>query len=149
MIKNHFEMVGADLMAGAKQGVYFVRPCGRPYVKIGHGSPVYKRIAEVQCGSPERFEILLLIPGGRKLEMAIHLALSGTRLRGEWFCPTPILAELMDELTVCGGSYVETAEEFWARRLLEMRSRIAANRIAAADALIATVLPLSSAGRAA
>jgi hypothetical protein len=143
-------LVGPDLTEGARQGVYFVKPLGRGFIKVGHGSPIANRLRQIQCGSPEPLEVLMLLRGGKKLEGLIHRALAGERYRGEWFNDGAMIRDLMRDMATCGGDFVAEAGAFWDRRQRLFLERLTRNQILAqeADALIATVLPLSRAGRA-
>lgn len=154
-MRRDFALVGPDLMGEARQGVYFVRPVGRRFVKVGHGCPIVSRIADIQCGSPEPLEILLLVPGGRSLERECHRALYGCGYRGEWFRDCEVLRELIGQLSACTGEFQQVAKRFAEDRLREFRARVVRNRDAAFAKLesehpdlIAFLSPRAGAGRA-
>jgi hypothetical protein len=53
--------------------------------KIGHSTKIRNRLSEVQTSSPDRLELLLLLPGGRPAEQALHNRFARLHRRGEWF----------------------------------------------------------------
>lgn len=68
-------------------GVYLVQGAGM--LKIGTSGSVRDRVAAMQSGSPVRLHLLATIPGGHKVERAMHRRFSQYRRHGEWFedCP--------------------------------------------------------------
>lgn len=78
-----------EVLSGApKTFVYFV--AAGDSVKIGVASHVQTRIAALQCACPMRLDLLLALPGGTRLERALHASFHGRR-HGEWFSRTPKL----------------------------------------------------------
>jgi hypothetical protein len=74
--------------------VILAKETGR--IKIGHteGEPV-ERLRNLQTGSSEALELLVVMEGTRATEAALHRQLRSSRLRGEWFNPTEeVLAAL-------------------------------------------------------
>ena len=151
MIPSQPAIIGPDRARGARQAVYFLKPVGRAIVKIGHGCPVATRMREIQCGSPEHLEAILLLEGGRKLEGAIHAALSGHALRGEWYHLNSLTCSLIQTLAGCEGDFYGEVIGFAERRWLGIRSDMEARvaSLPAADLIVAEFLPFSSQGRAA
>lgn len=68
--------------------VYFIRAGARGPIKIGLAVDVGQRMRSLQTASPTLLELIGAIPGGLKLEKAIHRRLAEFRLHGEWFKPT-------------------------------------------------------------
>lgn len=65
--------------------VYFVEADGLGLVKIGYALDVRKRFIALMTASPVRLTLLGTLPGGAKLEAAIHAQLADHRAHGEWF----------------------------------------------------------------
>jgi hypothetical protein len=65
--------------------IYFVKPRGKPYVKIGHARSVRRRLEQLQGASPYELVILSVIAGGPAREKLIHARFAHLRVRGEWF----------------------------------------------------------------
>lgn len=92
----------AELFGDPSRGhsyVYFLRgPKGR--IKIGTTTDVASRIAALQSACPEPLELVAAIPGGHRLERALHRAFAHSRITGEWFARSAPLAEL---ITIIGA----------------------------------------------
>src|SRR2546425_6525605 len=65
--------------------IYMVLAPSMRAVKIGYAENADKRIAELQCGCPEDYQILTVFPGGRDDEGGLHTRFAEYRIRGEWF----------------------------------------------------------------
>ncbi len=66
-------------------------------VKIGYTATSLKaRTAALQNGNPHKIEMKAAIHGARQsLERRLHKQFSASRLKGEWFSPTPELLKIM------------------------------------------------------
>jgi Meiotically Up-regulated Gene 113 (MUG113) protein len=65
--------------------IYFVKPRGRPFVKIGYARCVGARLMHLQTASPDELRVLAVVPGGPDKEMVVHARFAHLRVRGEWF----------------------------------------------------------------
>lgn len=76
--------------------VYFLRAGN--FIKIGHtkGSP-HQRAQELQTGCPFRIQVLAAIPGGLKLEHALHRRFRDLHAHGEWFHAAKSLLQFINE----------------------------------------------------
>lgn len=76
--------------------VYFIQSGGPAgFIKIGTALNVEKRIALLQCGSPETLRLLKKLPGGHALERQLHKHFVHLHHRGEWFLPGNELMEFI------------------------------------------------------
>lgn len=66
--------------------IYFVQAPSGP-IKIGFTGDWRKRRIALQSGNPERLTTLLVVPGERVDEQALHRAFAAHRVRSEWFAP--------------------------------------------------------------
>lgn len=78
--------------------VYFIQSERGGPIKIGRAINPEQRLKQCQTGSPERLVLLAVISGGRDLERSLHARFAASRLRGEWFKPTPELIALIGEV---------------------------------------------------
>lgn len=79
--------------------VYFVRAGESGPVKVGYvqaGRSVERRLVELQVGNHEQLHLLALSNGGPATERKLHRALAWSRVRGEWFKWSPMIAKLID-----------------------------------------------------
>lgn len=84
--------------------VYFVEGPGGA-IKIGHTAALSERLSRVQMGSPTPLRVLCAIPGGPRMERALHVALNDYRMEGEWFRPAlPVLALVREMVAIYGAS---------------------------------------------
>lgn len=67
--------------------VYFIQEGEDGFVKIGRSKNVKKRMKSLQIGNPRPLSVVMLIPGGRSLEMTFHELFHEDRVSGEWFKP--------------------------------------------------------------
>jgi hypothetical protein len=76
--------------------VYFIGEENGGPVKVGFTSaPVEMRLCELQTGNPRRLEVISSFEGNAWDENAVHVALAGDRMCGEWFRRTPRLELLI------------------------------------------------------
>ncbi len=102
--------------------VYFVRPIGmRGPIKIGYSNYPQRRLGELFVWSPFPLEIVVTVPGTRKLELNIQECLVQSRSHQEWFHATDETIGLIEKLL--DGIPVEEAIDLSARR-----GRMAAKR---------------------
>jgi hypothetical protein len=76
--------------------VYFVEAPRSGAVKVGFTRDLSKRLPALQTGSPEKLQVLAWYPTRREAETALHAALAGYRLHGEWFESEPVKIALED-----------------------------------------------------
>ncbi len=69
--------------------VYFIQMGDDGPIKIGWALDVKKRLLDLQCGSPFELRLLLSRPGCDVEEGLLHRRFARSRLRGEWFRPSP------------------------------------------------------------
>jgi len=65
--------------------VYFIRQAGTAFVKIGCSARPQQRFIELQIGSPQKLELIGLLPESIHREAVLHDRFSHLRFRGEWF----------------------------------------------------------------
>jgi hypothetical protein len=80
--------------------IYFIQAPPDGPVKIGYAAHPHLRLAALQVASAEPLELLAWLEGDRNLERAAHAHFADSRLRGEWFEPTPELLILADFASV-------------------------------------------------
>jgi hypothetical protein len=78
-------VTGSTGGATPEQLVYVIQAAESGRIKIGVARDPYRRLAELQVGSPEQLELIGVAPGGRKRELELHAELRHDRLHGEWF----------------------------------------------------------------
>lgn len=105
--------------------VYFIQVGSDGPIKVGFTTNIEKRILGIRHGLPESAQLLATIPGGKKLEKAIHRGLSEYRMRGEWFRPAKevlglsIVAKKLGRPSV--ERWIEQKQQQVILRLPEMR----------------------------
>jgi len=90
--------------------VYFIRAGSHGPIKIGLAAHVGRRMRTLQTASPMELELIGAIPGGLKLEKAIHRRLEHFRLHGEWFRPTPEVRQWAQLAHVIDGRHPEEVD---------------------------------------
>lgn len=77
--------------------VYFVQAKALGLIKIGIAVDASARLAALRTGSPDRLELLGVIPVRDAVasERALHRAFRPYHSHGEWFRPAPSLLELI------------------------------------------------------
>lgn len=79
--------------------VYFIKPVGMDGpIKIGFTKSAEQRLTNLTRWSPFPLELLVAIPGGQKLEYAIHGRFAHAHQRNEWFTPTPEMLDAIAKL---------------------------------------------------
>jgi hypothetical protein len=76
--------------------IYFAR-CEdmNGYIKIGRATNPRKRISDLRNGCPYEVILLATLPGGLLREKILHRRFEASRIRGEWFSPSPELMEVI------------------------------------------------------
>lgn len=104
MVGARFERLGADGKDDASwftgewpSFVYFVQDESGP-IKIGRTFRVKGRFVQLQRSNAGNLRLLCAIPGGPRLELALHSAFRDARLHHEWFRPTEALLALVAEI---------------------------------------------------
>jgi hypothetical protein len=77
--------------------VYFIRAGKDGPIKIGHGSNPERRLRNLQTGTHAVLEIVAVIAGGEHEEAQLHARFARSRIRREWFEPSPDLLALIAE----------------------------------------------------
>ena len=67
--------------------VYFIRQ--GEFIKIGFTESPLNRLSQLQTANPNNLEVLLIIDGGRELEVKYHELFKEHIYRGEWFFDCP------------------------------------------------------------
>lgn len=93
--------------------VYFIVSKGFPkQVKIGKANDPYKRMAELQIGSPKKLDLLGSIKckdekTAYEAEKAAHAAFRCDWTRGEWFrCKPMTMCRILDYICAAPGGLV-------------------------------------------
>lgn len=82
--------------------IYFIANHRAGMVKIGTAVDVGKRLASLQCGSPDPLELMGSFPGGLNEEARLHARFGPLRARGEWFRSSSDLDRAIGDLSMCG-----------------------------------------------
>jgi hypothetical protein len=89
----------------AEAWVYFIRSGEAGLIKIGTATNLRSRLASLQTGSPESLFLLGKVEVTRTDALAseheLHNLFRRSRVRGEWFRPTPELLLLLERLSFC------------------------------------------------
>lgn len=73
--------------------VYFVEALDTQYVKIGRTRDLRNRLINLSSANAGGCRLLCSVPGGSALEAHFHHAFAEYRLTGEWFTPSPAIAD--------------------------------------------------------
>jgi hypothetical protein len=92
----------AKAATSTDRSVYFVTSDDRR-VKIGLAGNFDKRLRALQTSHPDELVPILVVPGSRRLEQAIHVAFQHLRLRGEWFTLEPELRQFIAKMAEFWG----------------------------------------------
>lgn len=77
--------------------VYFVQDGEGGPIKIGCAQDVRKRLRTLQSGHHGTLRLLFTLPGGMEMERRLHARFWRSRIKGEWFKPTPMLLAFVRE----------------------------------------------------
>jgi hypothetical protein len=78
---------------------YFLRllaPWPDQPIKIGFSIRPASRAIDLACGNPYDLELVTSFPTALLPEKRLHQHFASSRLRGEWFSPTPELMDLIE-----------------------------------------------------
>jgi hypothetical protein len=67
--------------------------CGN---QIGRAISFKSRLNSIQSSNVEILKVVATMPGGLAEERSLHARFQSTRIRGEWFGPSPELLELIE-----------------------------------------------------
>lgn len=91
--------LAADHAAGTADGVvYFLHAPSVCRTKIGTSNRLSARMAEIGLWCPVDVVVLGTLPGGYRLEHALHDAFAPFRARGEWFEHNEISGPLIEKI---------------------------------------------------
>jgi hypothetical protein len=77
--------------------VYFAQADCGGLIKIGFASDPVRRVKALQQHCPCLLRLLVVAPGGPRLEAELHRKFDRLRVRGEWFRPAPELLRLIEQ----------------------------------------------------
>lgn len=75
--------------------IYFIRDESNNRVKVGYAVDVHKRMNTLRTGSSTYLELLGQMEGDRATESELHRLLAPTRVSGEWFSMSGLMAEMI------------------------------------------------------
>lgn len=78
--------------------IYFIQAGDNGPIKIGRSDFAGARLETMQIGNHEELRLLCCFRDTHLLETRLHRRFSATRIRGEWFKPTPDLLRLIQAL---------------------------------------------------
>jgi len=87
--------------------VYFLRADETGRIKIGTTSNLKARLSAIRTSSSERVGLACAIPGTEALEQLLHERFAETRVRGEWFAPSPELVAFIDGARLMHGQIAQ------------------------------------------
>ena len=94
----------------SKRLVYIVEGVSTRMVKIGSAINVAGRLANLQCGSPDKLNLLWSGSGGVNAETMAHREMASSRAHGEWFRPTTAILRLIDVARATDDIYAAILE---------------------------------------
>jgi hypothetical protein len=78
--------------------IYFIQGVKTKLIKIGYTSlKLGIRLSNMQAGSPDKLQILLILTGDRALEQQLHVKFAKYHKHGEWFRPGTELLKFIGE----------------------------------------------------
>jgi hypothetical protein len=77
-------------------GIYFLQEPVANRIKIGRAISFKSRLNSIQSSNVEILKVVATMPGGLAEERSLHARFQSTRIRGEWFGPSPELLELIE-----------------------------------------------------
>jgi hypothetical protein len=110
-------------MTDSQSSVYFAQAEARPLspIKIGTSMNVQRRLQDLQVGHPFKLVILIVMPGDRSTEVAIHARFASARLEGDWFEPTAELLRFLSHGDHMAGTSAAVMRPAAPDRLLDAR----------------------------
>lgn len=105
--QRHYSFWSARLYEGTSY-VYVIRAGKNNPVKIGVAKKPLVRLKTLQTGNPQTLRLLLVVPGGERLEAALHHRFAEYRLdRSEWFYGDGV-AQIIDFVTDLASEMVRS-----------------------------------------
>ena len=102
------------------KGVYFLKNVPSGDIKIGFTHQLKPRISAIQTSTPDRLELLHVIPDGtQETETVLHERFSELLVSGEWFQGTSELLEFINGVISGDKSAGEVIKEETIKSLLE------------------------------
>jgi hypothetical protein len=101
-------------MDNCGQIVYLLRSPATKLLKIGTTGNIEQRVTDLSNAQGVAIEVVSVIPGGYKLESALHKMFSVYRAKGEWFIPCHKIISTFKELVETNEktSYIDQEEVF-------------------------------------
>lgn len=110
--------------------VYVIQQRRTGYVKIGQSDAPWKRLKELQTGSPLELKIVAIFPQVANLnEALLHKRFAANRLNGEWFDAIILKDFLQDPVRVAdvnpiGLSRIDSNRRIW-ERIEQLEAKVA------------------------
>lgn len=101
-------------MPPRRTSVYFLRAAAGP-IKIGVTSSLSHRLLRLQTANGRDLRVILVIPGDRAVESALHALFKKERMNGEWFRPS---RRLLDFIARCDRAAAAALAETMVAPLL-------------------------------
>lgn len=83
--------------------IYFAQCGDDGPIKIGYSSDPTLRAGTLQTAHHEELRLLCTLPGDTEDEARLHRRFKRSRIRGEWFRPSPSLVQFVRERMVSNG----------------------------------------------
>lgn len=77
--------------------LYVFRSAASGNVKIGIAADVRRRLSVMRCHSWDEIELVTSRLSSREEEKAVHSLLASSRIRGEWYSPSPEVLSWIEE----------------------------------------------------
>lgn len=81
------------------------------HIKIGYSTEPTQRLSQLLTGLAEGVRSFALVPGERRDERRLHVALDRHRRKGEWFAATSEVIEAMKLSLACGRAEIAVRPE--------------------------------------
>lgn len=124
--------------------IYFIAEEGDEWVKIGWALDPEQRAIDLMCGNPRSLRVVASFPGKTITEFRLRGLLFETEGRREWKKFDDNVRQLIEALKKSDGPIDGLIEQAMQVQFTRLRESIARGQRAAADKIIAAVLPLSS-----
>lgn len=96
-IRSH----GLRIQEIEESDVYFIQSVDSLRIKIGVAKDPVDRLRSLQTGCPERLELIATIPcAGVEQERKLHRQFRRDKIHGEWFEPTILLMQWIEDNAV-------------------------------------------------
>jgi len=115
--------------------IYFIQQGIAGPIKIGKTEFVPTRMNDLQCANPETLRLVGLQDSDDYIERMLHDKFSKDRIRGEWFNPSPVIVNYINELNTledtteapCVGNDYPQDYETETLRLMEEQKTLRAD----------------------